>query len=102
MNVGVSGRLIAPIYTNICGVYYTHIHTFLITSNKGARQSRAGFKQGDLNEIQRATGLSPQQIQQLQSEFFQAAGRDGVLNMNEFANVYFRFPSSRNQPNLQQ
>ena len=68
----------------------------------GARQSRRGSNQWDMNEIERATGLSAQQIQQLQSEFSQAAGHDGVLNMNEFANVYSRFPGARNQPDLQQ
>ena len=68
----------------------------------GARQSRGDFNQWDLNGLQQATGLPAQQIQALQQEFFQAAGRDGVLNMQEFANVYSRFPGARNQPNLQQ
>ena len=68
----------------------------------GARQSRGGFDQWDTNEIQNATGLSAQEIQQIQQEFFQAAGHDGLLNMNEFANVYSRFPGAGNQQNLQQ
>jgi hypothetical protein len=48
------------------------------------------------NEVERTIGLSGQQIQQ---EFFQAIERDGVLNMNEFANLYSRFPDGRNQQN---
>jgi Ca2+-binding EF-hand superfamily protein len=68
----------------------------------GARTIRPGFNQWDTNQIERATGLSAQEIQQIQQKFFQASGRDGVLNMNEFANIYSSFPGARNQPNLQQ
>lgn len=68
----------------------------------GARTSRGGFDQWDTNQIQNATGLSAQQVQQIQQEFFRAAGRDGVLSMNEFANVYSRFPGAGNQRDLQQ
>lgn len=68
----------------------------------GARQGRVQFNQWDASGLQRATGLSPQEIQQIQQEFFLAAGHDGLLNMNEFANVYSRFPgAARNQGNLQ-
>ncbi len=48
------------------------------------------------NEVERTIGLSGQQIQQ---EFFQAVERDGILNMNKFANVYSRFSGGRNQQN---
>ncbi len=53
--------------------------------------------QDSINEIwiecKRATDLSAQGIHR---EFFQAVGRDGVLNMHEFANVYSRFSGARN------
>ncbi|CAF0738002.1 unnamed protein product [Adineta steineri] len=62
----------------------------------GARQSRSGYDQWDLNELEQVSGLPAQQIQQLQQEFFQAAGRDGVLDRNEFANVYARFSGGQN------
>ncbi|CAF0787252.1 unnamed protein product [Adineta steineri] len=62
----------------------------------GARQSRNGHDQWDLNQLQQVSGLSPQQIQQLQQEFFQAAGRDGVIDRNEFPNVYARFAGGQN------
>lgn len=68
----------------------------------GARSSRGNVSDWDMNEIQRTSGLSAQQIQQLQQEYFHAAGRDGVLNMNEFANVYIRLFGSRREQNLQQ
>ncbi len=68
----------------------------------GARQGRVGCDQWDTAGLERATGLSSQQIQEIQREFFQSAGHDGVLNMNEFANVYMRYFGGRNEPNLQQ
>lgn len=67
----------------------------------GARQGRAQFNQWDANGLQRTTGLSPQQIQQIQQEFFLSTGHDGLLNMNEFANVYSRFPGGRNSGNME-
>ena len=54
----------------------------------GARQGRVNYDQWDTNNIQQATGLSPQQIQQLKQQFFNAAGRDGVISRNEFPNIY--------------
>jgi Ca2+-binding EF-hand superfamily protein len=63
----------------------------------GARSSRGGYQQWDLNELSRATGLPPQQIEGIYQEFMQAAGRDGQLSMNEFANLYRHFPGAQQQ-----
>ena len=63
----------------------------------GARSSRPGHDQWDVNELSQATGLQPQQIQQIYQEFVQAAGNDGQLNMNEFARFYERFPDAQQQ-----
>ena len=68
----------------------------------GARQGRTQFNQWDANGLQKTIGLSSQQIQQIQQEFFRSAGHDGLLNMNEFANVYSRFPGSKNQGNMEE
>ena len=68
----------------------------------GARSSRSGIDQWDLNHMQQATGLPYDQIQQIQSQFYQAAGRDGLMDINEFANLYARFPGAAQQPNLNQ
>lgn len=68
----------------------------------GARQSRGGFNQWDTNNIQSASGLPADQIRQLQQQFFQSAGQDGLLNMNEFANVYARFAGGRSAVDGQQ
>jgi Ca2+-binding EF-hand superfamily protein len=63
----------------------------------GARQSRGGYQQWDMNELSRATGLPAQRVHQIYEEFMQAAGRDGQLNMNEFANLYRHFPGAQQQ-----
>lgn len=68
----------------------------------GARSSRPQVSDWDSSQIERNTGLSPQQIQQLQQEFFQAAGRDGVLDKNEFARVYIRLFGEGSMQNVQQ
>ncbi|UJR16286.1 hypothetical protein I4U23_003192 [Adineta vaga] len=68
----------------------------------GGRQGRVGFNQMDTTQVQQATGLSAQQIQQIQQQFFQAAGRDGVINRNEFANVYSQFAGGQNAVSPQQ
>ena len=68
----------------------------------GARTSRPNFSQWDASQLQQATGLSIQEIQQIQNEFLQSAGRDGQLSLNEFANVYARFPGARQQQNMNQ
>ena len=68
----------------------------------GARTSRPKYDKWNMNEIQRATGLPADQIQQLYQEFSKSAGRDGVLNQQEFAKLYARFPGAQNQPNLEQ
>jgi hypothetical protein len=63
----------------------------------GARQSRGGYQQWDLNELSQATGLPAQQIQGIYQQFMKAAGRDGQLDMNEFANLYNQFPGAGQQ-----
>jgi Ca2+-binding EF-hand superfamily protein len=63
----------------------------------GARQSRQGHHHWNMNELSQATGLPPQEIQEIYQEFMQAAGRDGQLDMNEFARLYSRFPGAQQQ-----
>ena len=60
----------------------------------GARSSRPGYNQWDINELSRATGVSPQQIHQA---FMQAVGRDGQLDMKESRNLYSYFPGAQQQ-----
>jgi len=68
----------------------------------GARPSGVQFNQWDEVGVEQATGLSARQIRQIEQEFFLAAGRDGQVDMDEFAYVYSRFPGARQQGNLQQ
>lgn len=68
----------------------------------GARTSRVGINQWDVNQLQQTTGLSYDQIQQIQNQFYQSAGHDGLMDINEFANLYAQFPGATQQPNLQQ
>ena len=63
----------------------------------GARSSRQGYQQWDLNELSRATGLPTQQIQGIYEEFRKAAGNDGQLDMREFTQLYSRFPGAQQQ-----
>jgi Ca2+-binding EF-hand superfamily protein len=63
----------------------------------GARSSRIGHNQWDMNELARATGLQFQQVQSIYQDFKEAAGQDGQLNMNEFARFYNRFPGAQQQ-----
>lgn len=61
----------------------------------GARSSRGSYQQWDMNQLSRATGLQPQQIQELYQEFMRAGGQDGQLDRNEFARLYSQFLGAR-------
>jgi hypothetical protein len=63
----------------------------------GARESRGGYQQWDMNELSRATDLPAQEIQGIHQKFMQAAGRDGQLDMREFANLYSHFSGAEKQ-----
>ena len=63
----------------------------------GARSSRIPLKNWDMTQLSQVTGLPPQKIEAMYEEFMQAAGRDGQLDMNEFAAWYGRFPGARHQ-----
>ena len=61
----------------------------------GNRSDRPGYQQWDLQELAQASGVSADKIQEIYQRFQQAVGRDGVLDMNEFANVYQHFPGAQ-------
>jgi len=61
----------------------------------GGRPSRPSYQQWDMNELTRATGLPPQQIEVIYKEFMQAAGPDGQLDMSEFSRLYSHFPGAQ-------
>ena len=63
----------------------------------GNRSNRVSYDKWDINQLSRNTGLSPEQIQQIHQEFSRAAGRDGQLNMQEFTQLYNRFPGASQQ-----
>ncbi|CAF0984672.1 unnamed protein product [Rotaria sordida] len=68
----------------------------------GARSSRPDINEWDWSEIEQMTGLSIQQIRDIQQECFQATENDGALNMDEFVNVYIRLYGEERQQDLQQ
>ncbi|CAF1638747.1 unnamed protein product [Adineta ricciae] len=58
----------------------------------GSRSSRAKHAEWDLDRLAETSGLSRNEIDRLLIDFKQAAGRDGVLQMQEFIPLYSRLP----------
>lgn len=61
----------------------------------GARSSRVQYSDLDLDRLAQASGLSRSEIDRLHSDYVQAAGHDGELNMNEFIRLYSRLPGTQ-------
>ncbi|UJR16285.1 hypothetical protein I4U23_003191 [Adineta vaga] len=58
----------------------------------GSRTSRVKHTEWDLDRLAQTSGLSRSEIDRLYTDFNQAAGRDGVLHMGDFIQLYARIP----------
>jgi Ca2+-binding EF-hand superfamily protein len=52
----------------------------------------------DVDRLAQASGLSRLKIEELFLDYMKASGRDGVMNMQEFIQLYSNLPVSRSQP----
>jgi len=63
----------------------------------GSRSSRIISTKWNFNRLAQATGLSRAQVDQFYSDYLQASGRDGIMDMNEFIQLYSSLPIAQSQ-----
>jgi Ca2+-binding EF-hand superfamily protein len=63
----------------------------------GARSSRVPTSTWNLDQLAKASGLSRTEIDRFYSDYVRASGNDGVMNMDEFIELYSSLPIARSQ-----
>jgi Ca2+-binding EF-hand superfamily protein len=63
----------------------------------GSRSSRAASTKWDLDRLAQISGLSRAEIDRFHSNYIKASGRDGVMDMNEFIQLYSSLPIAKSQ-----
>jgi Ca2+-binding EF-hand superfamily protein len=63
----------------------------------GVHSSRAALTKCDLDELAKITGLSRTEIERFYLDYVKASGRDGVMDKNEFIQLYSSLPIARSQ-----
>lgn len=63
----------------------------------GARSSRVVSTKWNFDHLAQATGLTRSEVEQFYSDYSEAAGRDGVMDGNEFIDLYRKLPIARLQ-----
>jgi Ca2+-binding EF-hand superfamily protein len=61
----------------------------------GARTSHVSSSRWDLNQLAKATGLSRTEIDRFYSDYVEASGKDGIMDMDEFIDLYSHLPIAR-------
>jgi Ca2+-binding EF-hand superfamily protein len=63
----------------------------------GSRSSRVASTKWNINRLAQATGLSHAQVEQFYSDYLKASGSDGIMDMDEFIQLYSTLPIAKLQ-----
>lgn len=76
-------------------VFIFTFYTLCTVIKMGGRSSRGKSLTWDFNKLAETSGLTQAEIEKFYSDYMEAAGRDGVIDKNEFIQLYGSHPVAR-------